>query len=320
MNKGMKIWMLAAGIALLLGIVILGGVMTVLKWDFTKLSTNQFETNVHEIKEDFRGISIAGETAHIVLVPSENEACSVVCYEQKNQKHSVEVEDGVLVIKSVDSRKWYEHIGISFSTPTVTVSVPSGKYGDLQIKSSTGRVEISKDFEFESIAISQSTGDVKCYASASGNLKIATDTGDVLAEHLSAGSLSLSVTTGRITASNIVCEGEVKLAVSTGRTKLSDLKCQALTSTGSTGDVSLRNVLAEGSLSIERSTGDVKFESCDAAEITVKTTTGDVSGTLRSEKLFIAKSNTGSVRVPESGNGGKCRITTNTGDVKMTLE
>jgi len=320
MNKGTKIWMLAAGIALLLGIVILGGVMTVLKWDFTKLSTNKFETNTHEIKEDFRGISIVGETARIVLVPSENEACSVVCYEQKNQKHSVGIEDGVLVIKSVDSRKWYEHIGFSFSASTVTLSLPSGKYGDLQIKSSTGDVEISKEFEFESIAISQSTGDVRCYASAAGDLKIKTSTGDVFAENLSAGSLALSVTTGKITASNIVCEGEVKLAVSTGRTQLSDLRCQTLASNGSTGDLSLRNVLVAGSLSIERSTGDVTLESCDAAELLIKTSTGDVSGTLRSEKCFIPKSNTGKIRVPESENGGKCRITTDTGDIKIALD
>ena len=47
--------------------------------------------------------------------------------------------------------------------------------------------------------------------------------------------------------------------------------------------------------------------------------TGDVTGSLCSEKVFIARSDTGHISVPETVNGGKCSITTDTGDIIITL-
>ncbi|MBR6498752.1 MAG: DUF4097 family beta strand repeat protein, partial [Clostridia bacterium] len=81
----------------------------------------------------------------------------------------------------------------------------------------------------------------------------------------------------------------------------------------------LKDVIASGAMNIQRSTGDVTFEKCDAAELTIKTDTGDVTGSLLSEKVFIAKSDTGSVKVPETTSGGKCKVTTDTGKIKLVI-
>ena len=58
---------------------------------------------------------------------------------------------------------------------------------------------------------------------------------------------------------------------------------------------------------------------CDASEIFVKTDTGDVRGTLLSEKVFIIKTSAGDVSVPETVTGGKCEISTDTGDIKIGI-
>jgi len=320
MGKNTKIWLIIAASCILLGIIIFGSVMTILKWDFTQLSTNTFETKNHKINEDFKSISINTDTAEIKLVPSESSESSAECYEQNNLKHSVEVKDGTLVIQVVDTRKWYEYIGINFGSPKITVYIPQGNYGALQIKSSTGGVEIPKDFVFESISITESTGDVKCYASAEKAVMITTSTGDISVENISAASLSLSVSTGKLTVSDVNCEGDVSIDVSTGKSSVSDVKCKNLFSNGDTGDISLNQVVAKEKISIERSTGDVKFDGCDAAEIFVKTDTGDVKGTLLSEKVFIVDTNTGKKEVPKTTSGGRCEITTDTGDIKISIE
>jgi len=82
----------------------------------------------------------------------------------------------------------------------------------------------------------------------------------------------------------------------------------------------LKNVNAAEKFSIERSTGDVKFDGCDAAEVFVKTDTGDVTGTLLSEKVFIVETDTGKVDVPKTVNGGRCEITTDTGDINISIK
>ncbi|MBO5402881.1 MAG: DUF4097 family beta strand repeat protein [Clostridia bacterium] len=320
MRTRTKVWLIIATSFVLVGGIIFVGVMSMLEWDFTKLSTGKYETNDHEITENFKSISIITNTADIVLLPSENSKTSVSCYEQRNVKHLVAVNDGALVIKVVDTRKWYEHIGINFGTPKITVYIPQGEYGKLSIKSSTGDVEIPKEFKFENIDISESTGNVTNYASASEDIIIKTSTGNIHVENVSANTIDLSVSTGEVTASDVTCEGDVKINVSTGKTNLTNIRCRNVVSTGNTGAISLKNVIAAEKFSIERSTGDVKFDGCDAAEISVETDTGDVRGCLLTDKIFIVQTDTGDVDVPKTVTGGKCEITTSTGDINISIK
>jgi hypothetical protein len=44
-----------------------------------------------------------------------------------------------------------------------------------------------------------------------------------------------------------------------------------------------------------------------------------VCGTLLSSKVFIIKTDTGDVDVPKSTVGGRCEITTSTGDVEISI-
>ncbi len=319
MSKSVKIWLAAAAILILLGGIIFLSVMFFLKWDFGKLSTSKYETNNYEISEDFRSIAIDTDTADIKFVASEDSECRVTCYEQKNMKHEVLVEDNILNIKVNDTRKWYEYIGINFRSPKITVFLPKGEYGTLTVDSETGNVEIPKDLVFESMDITESTGKVVNRASVSGKVKIKTSTGNIRIEDISAGSLELSVSTGKVSVLRVACADNINIKVSTGDTVLENVECKSLVSKGSTGDISLTKVVASKDFSIERSTGNVKFKASDAAEITVKTDTGNVKGDLLSSKIFVTKTDTGSVNVPETTTGGKCKITTDTGNIKITM-
>lgn len=319
MSKKAAVWLIIASSLVLIGGAIFTGAMTALEWDFAKLSTVAYETNEHEIVEEYQNIAIATDTADILLVPSEGNKTSVVCREPENRKHSVSVKDGTLVIEVLDFREWYDYIAIGFENPTVTVSIPQGEYGVLSVGSDTGDVEIAKDFQFKSMEISGSTGDVINRASVSGLLKIHTGTGDVTLEDLSAGILNLSVSTGKITASKVDCQGDFAIKVSTGKTFLTDITCQNLASQGNTGSIFLKNLVAFGKMSIQRSTGDVKLEHSDADEIMVKTDTGDVTGSLLTSKVFITETDTGRVSVPKTTTGGRCEITTDTGDIYLEI-
>lgn len=321
--KAMKVWMIVAASLVAAGLLLVGGtllaVMIPAEWDFTQLSTDPYETIQHDVTEDFRNISITGDTEDVVFVPSEDGRVSVVSHEQKNLRCRVEVRDGTLFIEWEDTRKWYEHVGISFGSSKVTVFLPQGEYGWFYLKSSTGDLEIPADFAFESMEIIHSTGDMTNRASVSGAMKITADTGDIRLESLSAASLDLSVSTGHITVSDVSCAGAVSIRVTTGKSNLTDLTCQSLTSSGDTGDLTMTNVLIAQSLSVVRDTGDVRFNGCDAAELDVKTSTGDVSGTLLSDKIFLCSSSTGDIKVPETLTGGKCKVETSTGDIRLTV-
>ncbi len=322
MSKVTKIWLIVAASLVLVGGIIFVGVMTVFKWDFSKLDTSKYETNIHEIIEEFDNISINTNTADIDFVLTENGECRVVCYEQNRLKHGVSVENGTLTVSVVDQRKWYNYIGIfNFKTPKITVYLPENQYGALKIKDNTGKVQLSDDFSFQSIDVDANTGDVNVFASATDILKINVSTGHIRIGNLSAGALQLSSSTGDITVQSVNCTGDVKMNVSTGKINVSGMNCGNITSSGSsTGAVSLKNVIANGTLSLKTGTGDINLSLCDAAELFMETDTGDVEGSLLSEKVFIVKTDTGDVKVPKTVNGGRCEITTDTGDIEITLK
>ena len=319
MSKTVKIWLIVAASLILSGCIVFGGVMSMLKWDFKKLSTNKYETNTYEINEEFINLLIKTDTAKIVFMPSADGKCRVECYEQENEKHSVTVENNTLVIDITEEKAWFEYININFASPQLTVYLPNTEYDSLTINESTGNIEIPNDFNLKNIDISITTGDVKCSASASEAIKIKTSTGNIDISAISAGSLDLSTTTGKITVTDARCDGEIEIKVNTGKARLTDISCKSLISSGSTGDLSLKDVVATEKFSINRSTGDIKFEACDAAEIFVNIDTGDVEGTLLSDKVFIIKTDTGKIDVPNSITGGRCEITTDTGDIKISI-
>lgn len=318
MRKTTIIWLITAASFVLVGCILFAGVMTTLKWDFTKLSTVSYETNTYEISEEFDAIAMNTDTADIVFVLSDDGKCTVECYEEENAKYFVAVQEGTLDIQVSDHKPWYDHIGINIRSPKITVYLPKTEYTSLFIHEDTGDVVIPKDFAFENVDIAASTGDIDFFASASELIRIKTSTGDICTEKLSAAFLDLSVTTGQVTVSGVTCD-EVTISVSTGKTYLTDIVCKSVISTGNTGDISLNRVIAAEKFSIHRSTGDIKFDASDAAEIFVETDTGDVTGSLLTDKLFIAQTDTGSVDVPETVTGGKCEITTNTGDIKLDI-
>ena len=319
MRKATKIWLITAVFLVLLGCILFVGVMTTLKWDFSKLSTVKYETNTYEISESFGDISLTTDTADIVFALSGDGKCRVECYEDENAKHSVSVENDTLVIKINNQKSWYDYIGFHLGSPKITVYLPKTEYSALIIRESTGNIKISKDFAFVNTDISLTTGNADFRASASKSIKIKTSTGNIHVENVSAGSLDLSVTTGMITISSVICEGDITVGVSTGNAILTDISCENVLSNGTTGNISLNHVIATEKFSIERSTGYVKFNGCDATELYVKTSTGNVTGSLLTDKVFITDTSTGSVNVPKTIVGGRCEIKTSTGDIKIAI-
>ena len=316
--KKAKTVFIAAGALVLLGCIIFGGAMMALGWNFTSLSTAKYETNEHEMTGEFTEIAVSTETAKIMIVPSEDGKCRVVCRERINARHSVTVADGKLTVSMVDGRKWYERI-FDFGLDTVTVCLPEAAYASLAVENATGDVTLADGFTFGTAEIKTSTAHTVCYANVTDRLKIHASTGSISVENVTVGALDLSVSTGSVTVASVTCAGDANIRVSTGGTHLSSFTCKNLITEGSTGNILLWDVTADGKFSIERSTGYIRFEGCDAAEISVKTSTGDVTGRLLSAKIFDAKSDTGKVDVPDTKEGGPCKIRTGTGKIRITL-
>ena len=322
MRKTSKAWLIVGLLLILAGGLLFVGELALHHWDLGAFGTAKLDTGTAEISESFRNISITSDTEEIRFLPSEDGVCRVDYAVMETRKLSASVQGDTLSIEGIDQRKWSDNISFSFGPvekSRITVYLPGRDYAALSIDEDTGDVVLPGDFAFESIRFTLDTGDVDCRASSSGLISIETTTGDVRLEALSAGALSLSTDTGRIELRSVACAGDLNVSVSTGKAILSEVSSESFTSKGDTGDLRLEQVLVSGLLSVERSTGDVRLEDCDAGELFISTDTGDVHGSLLTEKVFLVRSSTGEIHVPDTVSGGTCKITTSTGDIHIEV-
>ncbi len=299
MNRHMRNWIITAAALTLAGALLLVGVMAVLDFDLTRLSTQKLQTNTYEYTEDFTGISIHVETASVRILPAEQDSCRVVCLEENTLWHTVKIEDGILKIQAQDNRKWYDYICINWKMPTVSVYLPRAAYDALRVEGVTGNIDIPDGFSFETVTLAATTGNISSYASVKESLEIRVKTGNVI----------LGKTNAR----------EVKVSATTGNMELMDMSCHTLRAESTTGRIHLKNVIAQESMALKNTTGGIWLDACDGQMLSIRTSTGSVKGTLLSGKRFVTETATGSVSVPASADGGQCTITTDTGNIKIEI-
>lgn len=319
MSKAVKIWLTVAAALVALGVILFAVSMVANGWDFNKLGTVTYTTNIYEVDGDFKNISIDVETTKIEFAPSGNGQCKIVCFEDEKVRHSASVQNGTLTIGTVDTRKWYEHFSISFDQPKMTVYLPENEYDSLSIETDTGDIAIPKDFSFDTLKIDGDTSDVDCIASASKGIEIKLSTGDIRLKELATEQLKLTTDTGRININTADVGANIRIETDTGRVELTDTSCNDLYAESDTGSITLKNVIGAGSFTIESDTGDITFDRGDAAEIFAQTDTGDITGTLLSDKVFLTETSTGRISVPKTVTGGKCELKTSTGDIKIEV-
>ena len=318
--KKMKIAILLSAIVIAVGLILALVGLLIMRFDFGRLELSRYQSKTHEVVEDFNSIVIDVDTADVILRLSTDGVCRVSCFENDKRPHTVTVQDGVLQIGTTEG-KWYHNIQLfNFSEPSITVSLPKSAYDELRLRIDTGDAELPAELSFTNATVTTDTGDVHLQSAVADALSVTTDTGDIEITGVSPTTLTATTDTGEITVSDSKIAEALAIRTDTGEVKLCAIECGTLALESSTGDVTLKNLLATGAVSITTNTGDVDLDGCDAAAFTITTDTGDVWGILLSEKVFIVDTDTGRKNVPKTSSGGRCEITTDTGNIIITID
>lgn len=270
-----------------------------------------------EINGDISDVTIITDTADVSVLASSGEFY-VECARDKKLELSVRVADGKAIIELIDDHPWPAN-WFTADNQKVTVYLPFGDYGTLDIETHTGDVELNS-LNLVSLMVTSHTGDIEASSiNVSTTAMIATDTGDTELYDSTLTHLNAKATTGDISVSRVEADS-VQIEVTTGDIEVEDLNCQTdVQIKATTGDVDMHSVFTANNLRINTTTGNVNFRSIDGAEVYINATTGDVRGSFASDKIIFAETTTGKVNVPKLTTGGRCEITTTTGDINVTI-
>lgn len=322
MKRSLKIALLAAGISILVGLFLIFTGLLMVSFDFSRLSTADFETNTYEIAEDFQSIHIQTNEHNITLQPSADGSCRLICTDSDRVTHSMAVENGTLTVRRTDNRRWYQHIGIYLGEDdelSVTLFLPKDRYDALYAKSVSGDITLPDGFSFAELELTSTSGEIMVQSSSASKLSVSTVSGDIELSGTTAQTLTVCSTSGETDLSRLTAES-LRVQTTSGDQELQELQIAGPAELETTsGEVALKDTLAN-SVQIQTVSGDIALKNADASAFTVKTGSGWVEGTLRSGKLFTVHTTSGSIRVPDPDPaGGTFDVTTVSGDVTLKI-
>lgn len=358
MKKAKKIAIIVAVCMIVIGFISALVSLVCVGFDFTKVDTQEWETNTYEIEEAFDNISIDGLEATVSLVPSTDGTCKVVCTENDNVYDEIKVENSTLTIKRISKGKWQFNFGLSLEEAKITVYLPKTEYKKLVLDNTSGRLEVPTDFSFEEADVANSSGKISFKADVTGTLSVENTSGGIEVGENQVGSLTVAGSSGGIQLASVCVENDIEVGSTSGGIHISDVECKNMVAKGSSGSIRLSsivvkenldvdgtsgsiqltdvecanvtgnnssgsikcsNVIASGDIGLENNSGGISLEACDATNLKLSATSGSIRGSLLSSKNFIAEATSGSVDVPQSASGGLCEVSTTSGSIHLRV-
>ncbi len=285
MKKSLLILIIIASALTLAGLLIMTASFAFNGFEFKNISLlgeYEISPNEHPIFVEFKNIEIKTSSQNISVLPSPDGKARVVANETKKLYCTVELSGDTLKVQYVDTRMWFDMVGVQFGSTELTLYLPEGDYENLKLSTSSAKIKCdSQALTFKNAELTASSGDIE---------------------------FSANVTDG------------LSVKASSGKAELWDMSPVSLAASSSSGKVELSNVTVKDSLDIKTTSGSIEFDKCDAQEMILSTSSGSIHGTLLSDKLFEVSSGSGSISVPASvSDCGKCTVSTSSGNIKLSI-
>ena len=303
---------------IVVGSIALGAGAVIVGYNVVKgRKSDTYVTNRHDINEEVKSFDIRTATANVELAKANDGQGLVVCEEREKVYHEVTVEDGLLKIKTIDNRRWFERwfFNFNFRAMKVTVYLPETACENLYYDSSTGSLDVASDYTFTSIKAEASTGSINLNNQVSGDIEARASTGSVSIKNATAANLKVKVSTGSLTVKDTEVVGDARVEASTGSVNVENLKCANFNAKTSTGSFRGTNIEATGDAYIEGSTGSTNAKSIKCQNLTVKHSMGGATlEDVQCEDLTV-KASTGAAKLTNVIANNRMDIRTTTGDV-----
>ena len=314
MKKGLLI---AAAALCGLGIVwfLIAGLLT--GFHFSQKGVWKTETRTYELNDNnFTKINLSTGDMNVSFYPSDNGKNYLVCEEMPDCAVEMTVSNGTLTVKKTGNGHWF---GIFVGEESATFYLTKTAFEALNLECGSGSVTIGAEFSFEKADITCGSGGILLGAKTKF-LTAKNGSGDLQLDSFNGETATLTSKSGQITVKNSVFSGLLTASSESGKTEINHVTAGSIEIKSTSGDILLDHATATGELTAQADSGEISLAGADAAGLTLKSKSGDITGTLQSEKIFITSSKSGRVEVPESLSGGKCKATTDSGNIRLSFE
>lgn len=320
--------LLTAAICFGAGLLIMLTALCLVGFDLSALNSAPMVEQTMEIASRVYAIEIQDVAGDVSLLPSPDDVCRVHYTENRNLSYTIRAENGKLIIKSQDQRKWYQRIGIHVGQSAGlvvelpansaraggTALAPTPLYDALFVETVSGNIHVGEQLSFAQATLSSTSGDIRCAAEVSGVLAMV----DKTVMRLYAETVSGDIL--------IACEGaggygsSIAVKTTSGDIVLSGFRSDTLSAQTTSGDVTASGVTINEEVSFRSVSGDLNMKDVRMKMAALLTTSGDIRLELPAPMNFVAQTTSGNVKLPDSdASAGDCELTTTSGDIEVVL-
>lgn len=281
----------------------------------------QNEYNQNEINN----ISINATSSNVKFQEGNSDKVKVTVYGHKNQDVTVKLEENELEIKK-ENNVFQLFAFFCWFRDEIIIEIPKDYNGDIQIKTSSGKIELL-DLEQANMQIESTSGNIECGNMSNGNLK--TTSGNIRMGN--SNEVTLKATSGNIMAEEIRNKGTIQ--TSSGKIEVKEIKqgeiestsgkvkiekANRITATTTSGSIHINQI--DGYCNLSSNSGGVKIENLQINEnSTIHTTSGNVNIS-KGENMYIeTKTMSGNVKVENNNRKAEIelKIETASGSIKV---
>lgn len=316
----MKKALIIALILLVAGALLVGAGWVLLQKypvDMNTVKDSVYEYGMDEVPTQ---IQITTLESRVELRPTTEDQWKVACMDKEDLYHIVELKDGVLTIKQIDVRAWYDRIGIfnGFQDLSVIVYLPVQIYESLVIHSVSGSIKVQEGFVFSNASLQNTSGSISCSSRVTGSLNIKNTSGSITVDGSVGGNLNVKNTSGSIRIWGGI-NGDLNVTNGSGSIEVKNATPTSATVKNTSGGIDLRDVICQGNCEISNTSGSIELERCDALSFNIVTISGGIRASLLSAKTFDCHSTSGGIHVPKDGNGGIFKAKSTSGGIRVTV-
>lgn len=297
------------GLIFFIGCIMFSITMSVLKWDFTKLSNRPpFEEKTMVVENNNQNITVESHNIAISVVPSQDDKIRFIYSEREKELYEFDNSDNITV-KKIYNYKWYEYISVMdfHSEEPFTIQLPVKFTGKLNLTTNNAKIEI-RDVSMQNIIATTSNGRVEF-----NNVNIMDD-------------ISVKTNNSTVDLNCIQVNGKIDLTTNNGSVILTDISAKAITAKTSNNKINAKNIDVVDDILFKTSNGKIEFEFISADNsIILATNNSKIKGVLfgkMSDYNITSKTSNGKNNLPERLPDGQTElnVSTSNGDIDISFD
>ena len=322
MKKSTVVILIVALCLFVSGVIICGGVLTMsdaFGSGFENKGNVSYAERTETITEKFVNVDVDAVSGSVELFPSSADECKVECSESEGFYFDIRTEGDTLKVKRVDTGKWFRFF--DFSKEYVKVYLPQGTYEDISLGTISGKVVVNDGLSCNNLWAKSNSGSVRVYSlNAAGTVKLYTTSGSVAGDTIKANELTASSASGKATIGNVEVAGAMEVGCTSGKIEVSNADCNSFNAKNNSGSITLSDVISATTLRAKNTSGKIEVLGCDGQNLDLSSVSGSIRGTILTDKVFVADSTSGRVRVSDTTQGGVCKAHTVSGSIDLEVK